>query len=423
MTQTANGQTATAAVADTPAAKPRRGVPQLDLNLDLTGGMCFDLSEEQAMIRVAAKEFSDEVIMPGARDRDREERFPHELIPQMAELGFLAPTLPERYGGQALDFISEAIIFEEIGRADSSIRTTLSVQISLTELPILRWGTEEQKKKYLPKLASGEWLGCFGLTEPQAGSDAANQQTRAVKDGDSYVLNGHKIWISNGGIASLAIVFAQTDPALGAKGLAAFLVETDTPGFAAHAIHHKLGLRSSNTAELVLQDVRVPASNMLGEIGEGFKIAMSALDDGRFGVASGCVGIIQGCVDASVAYAKDRMAFNRPIASFQLVQELIADMVLDLETSRLLVYRAGYLKSKGVPNTRETSLAKWHAGESAVKAALNCIQVHGGYGYSDEYPGERYLRDAKVATLYEGTTQIQKLIVGRFTTGIDAFVS
>ncbi len=390
------------------------------IKVDTPGGMSFDLSPEQAMIRRTARDFAEREIIPGARERDRGEIFPHDIIAKLGALGFLGPTVPEQYGGMGLDFISEAVIFEEIGRADSSIRTTLSVQISLTELPILRWGTEDQKRRYLPRLASGEWLGCFALTEPGVGSDASNLATRAVRDGDEWVLNGRKMWISNGGVARLALVFAQTDPALKHKGLAAFLVETDTPGFSAPSIHGKLGLRSSNTAELVLEDVRVPADNMLGDIGQGFQIAMSALDDGRFGVASGCVGIIQACVDASTKYAQERHAFGQPIAGFQLVQELIADMVLDLETARLLVYRAGYLKNKGVKNTRETSLAKWHASESAVRAALNAIQVHGGYGYSDEYPVERYLRDAKVATLYEGTTQIQKLIVGRFTTGIDA---
>ncbi len=390
------------------------------IKANVEGGMSFDLTPEQEMIRRTAREFAENEIMPGARDRDREGRFPREIIAKLGALGFMGPTVPEEYGGMGLDFLSEAIIFEEIGRADSSIRTTLSVQISLTELPILRWGTEEQKRKYLPRLASGEWIGCFGLTEPGAGSDASNLATRAVRDGDEWVINGRKMWISNGGVASLAIIFAQTDPSLKHKGTAAFLVETSTPGFSAPTIHGKLGLRSSNTAELVLEDVRVPASNMLGDIGQGFRIAMSALDDGRFGVASGCVGIIQGCVDASVKYAQERHAFGEPIASFQLVQELIADMVLDLEAARLLVYRAGYLKNKGVPNTRETSLAKWYASEAAVRAALNAIQVHGGYGYSDEYPVERYLRDAKVATLYEGTTQIQKLIIGRYATGIDA---
>ncbi len=384
--------------------------------------MNFDLTSEQEMVKKAAKEFADNEIMPGARERDRQEIFPRDLIREMAKLGFLGPTVPEKYGGMGLDYISEALIFEEVGRADSSIRTTLSVQVSLTELPILHFGTEEQKQKYLPKLATGEWIGCFGLTEPQAGSDAANQQTRAVKDGNEWVLNGRKIWISNGGIANLALVFAQTDPALKHRGIATFLVETDTPGFSTQNIHNKLGLRSSNTAELILEDVRVPAENVLGEVGQGFKVAMYALDQGRFGVASGCVGIIQGCIDASVKYAQEREAFGRPIAGFQLVQELIAEMVLDAEAARLLVYRAGYLKNKGMPNTRETSLAKWYASEAAVKAALNAIQVHGGYGYSDEYPVERYLRDAKVATLYEGTTQIQKLIIGRATTGISAFV-
>ena len=384
--------------------------------------MNFDLTSEQEMIKKMAKEFADNEIMPGARERDRQEVFPWEITRQMAELGFLAPTVPEKYGGMGLDFVSEAIVFEEVGRADSSVRTTLSVQVSLTELPILKFGTEAQKQKYLPKLASGDWIGCFGLTETEAGSDAANQQTRAVKDGDEWVLNGHKIWISNGGVADMAIVFAQTDPEKKHRGIAAFLVETDTPGFSTQDIHNKLGLRSSNTAELILEDVRVPAENLLGEVGQGFKIAMYSLDQGRYGVASGCVGIIQGCIDASVDYAREREAFGQSIAGFQLVQELIAEMVLDCEAARLLVYRAGHLKTKGVPNTRETSLAKWYASEAAVKAALNAIQVHGGYGYSDEYPVERYLRDAKVATLYEGTTQIQKLIIGREATGISAFV-
>jgi butyryl-CoA dehydrogenase len=383
--------------------------------------MNFDLTSEQEMVRRTAKEFADNEIAPGARERDRQAVFPRELIRQMADLGFLAPTLPERYGGMGLDFISEALIFEEVGRADSSVRTTLSVQVSLTELPILHFGTDEQKEKYLPRLASGEWIGCFGLTETQAGSDAANQQTRAVQNGSDWVLNGHKMWISNGGVADLALVFAQTKPALAHKGLAAFLVETDTPGFSTQDIHNKLGLRSSNTAELILDDVVVPDQNRLGEVGQGFRVAMYALDQGRYGVASGCVGIIQGCIDASVKYAREREAFGQAIAGFQLVQELIADMVLDCEAARLLVYRAGHLKTKGVPNTRETSLAKWYASEAAVRAALNAIQVHGGYGYSDEYPVERYLRDAKVATLYEGTTQIQKLIVGRATTGVSAF--
>ncbi|MBI3734371.1 MAG: acyl-CoA dehydrogenase family protein, partial [Chloroflexi bacterium] len=367
-------------------------------------------------------DFADNEIMPGARERDRAEQFPAEIIAKLGALGFLGPTTPEPYGGMGADFISEAIIFEEVGRADSSVRTTLSVQISLVQVPILKYGTEEQKQKYLPRLAKGEWLGCFALTEPGAGSDAANQSSTCRRDGDHWILNGHKMWISNGAKAQVALVFAQGDPSRRHRGINAFLVETDTPGFEAHTIHGKLGLRSSNTAELVFHDMRIHDSQRLGEVGRGFEIAMYALDNGRFGVASGCVGIIQGCVDASVKYAKERHAFNKPIAGFQLVQELIADSYLDLEAARLLVYRAGAKKNTGDPAHIETSLAKWYASEAAVRAALNAIQVHGGYGYSDEYPVERYLRDAKVATLYEGTTQIQKLIIGRHLTGISAFV-
>jgi alkylation response protein AidB-like acyl-CoA dehydrogenase len=383
--------------------------------------MDFDLNDEQKMVQQMVHNFAEKEIKPFARDWDRACTFPRPVIQKIAELGMLAPTLPERYGGAGLDYISEALIFEEIGRADSSIRTTLSVQISLVELTILHWGSEAQKEKYLPRLASGEWLGCYGLTEPDAGSDAANQKTRAVRDGDDWLLTGQKMWISNGGVSSLAIVFAQTDPSLRHKGITAFLVETDSPGFSAPEIHGKLGMRASNTSELVLENVRVPDENRLGAVGEGFKIAMSALDNGRYGVAAGSVGLSQACIDASVKYARERFAFGQPIGEFQLVQELIADMVLECEAGRLLVYRAGHLKNKGLPNTRETSLAKWFTTEAAVRAALNAIQVHGGYGYSDEFPVERYLRDAKVGTLYEGTTQIQKLLIGRFATGLNAF--
>lgn len=383
--------------------------------------MDFELTPEQKLLKQTAKDFADNEIMPGARERDRNAQFPTEIIARLGAMGFLGPLVPEQYGGMGADFLSEAIIFEEVGRADSSVRTTLSVQISLCEAPIMKYGTEAQKEKYLPKLARGEWLGCFGLTEPGAGSDAANQASTCRRDGDHWIINAHKMWISNGTKAEVALIFAQGDPSKRHRGITAFLVETDTPGFNAYEIHGKLGLRSSSTAELKLQDVRVPDAQRLGAVGQGFEIAMYALDNGRYGVASGCVGIIQGCVDASVKYAKERYAFNKPIASFQLVQELIADIYLDLEAARLLVYRAGAKKNTGDPAHVETSLAKWYASEAAVRAALNAIQVHGGYGYSDEYPVERYLRDAKVATLYEGTTQIQKLIIGRHLTGISAF--
>jgi butyryl-CoA dehydrogenase len=300
------------------------------------------------------------------------------------------------------------------------MRTVISVQTSLVCSSILKWGNDAQKQKYLPKLCSGEWLGCFGLTEPDTGSDAANQRTRATKVDGGWKINGAKMWISMGNHAKVALVFAQTDPDKGHKGLAAFLVPTDQEGFTSQEIHGKLGLRASDTAELSLDDAE---GQLMGEIGDGFKVAMSALDSGRFSVASGCVGICQGCVDASVAYSKEREQFGRPIASFQLVQEMIADMVVDTEAARALVWRAGWLKDTGQPNTKETSVAKLYATEAAVRAANQAIQVHGGSGYVDDYPVERYLRDARVTTLYEGTSQIQKLIIGRAVTGVNAMVT
>jgi alkylation response protein AidB-like acyl-CoA dehydrogenase len=286
----------------------------------------------------------------------------------------------------------------------------------------MRWGTEEQKQHYLPKLCSGEWLGCFALTEPDTGSDAANQRTRAKKTDSGWVINGAKMFISMGNYARLALVFAQTDPDLAHRGLACFLVDTDQPGYQPRPVHHKLGLRGSDTAEISLSEVEVPDTAILGEIGDGFKVAMSSLDSGRFSVAAGCVGICQGCLDASIRYSKEREQFGRPIASFQLVQEMIADMALETDAARMLVWRAGYLKDSGKPNTTETSVAKLFATEAAVKCANAAIQVHGGSGYVDDYPVERYLRDARVTTLYEGTSQIQKLIIGRALTGINALV-
>ena len=302
------------------------------------------------------------------------------------------------------------------------MRTVVSVQTSLVCSALVRWGTEEQKQHYLPKLCSGEWLGCFGLTEPDTGSDAANQRTRAKKTDSGWVINGAKMFISMGNYARLALVFAQTDPDLAHRGLACFLVDTDQPGYQPRAVHHKLGLRGSDTAEISLSDVEVPDDAILGEIGDGFKVAMSSLDSGRYSVAAGCVGICQGSLDASVRYSKERQQFGRPIASFQLVQEMIADMALETDASRMLVWRAGYLKDTGKPNTTETSIAKLYATEAAVRCANTAIQVHGGSGYVDDYPVERYLRDARVTTLYEGTSQIQKLIIGRALTGINALV-
>jgi alkylation response protein AidB-like acyl-CoA dehydrogenase len=287
---------------------------------------------------------------------------------------------------------------------------------------ILKWGTEEQKHKYLPNLCSGDWLGCFGLTEPDTGSDAANQKTRAKKTDSGWVINGAKMWISMGNYAKVALIFAQTDPELGYKGVACFMVDTDQPGYTAQTIEHKMGLHASDTASISLEDVEVSEEDMLGNVGDGFKVAMSALDSGRYSVAAGCVGICRGCVEESVKYAKEREQFGKPIASFQLVQAMIADMVLKTDASRMLVWRAGWLKDQGRPNTLETSIAKLHATEASLECANLAIQIHGGAGYVDDHPVERYFRDARVTTLYEGTSQIQKLIIGREMTGIGALV-
>jgi butyryl-CoA dehydrogenase len=384
--------------------------------------MDFDLTDEQRLIKETAREFTDKEIVVQSRENARNHHFDVDLVKKIAAQGYLGAIVPQEYGGAGLDYLSYGLIVEEIGRGDSSIRTVISVQTSLVCSAILKWGSEEQKQKYLPRLCSGEWLGCFGLTEPDTGSDAANQKTRAKKTDTGWVINGGKMWISMGNYAKVALIFAQTDPELGHKGVACFLVDTDQPGYTSQTIEHKMGLHASDTASISLEDVEVSADDMLGNVGEGFKVAMSALDSGRYSVAAGCVGICQGCVEESVKYAKEREQFNRPIASFQLVQAMIADMVLKTEASRMLVWRAGFLKDKGRPNTLETSISKLHATEAAVECANIAIQVHGGAGYVDDHPVERYFRDVRVTTLYEGTSQIQKLIIGRAMTGINALV-
>ncbi len=384
--------------------------------------MDFQLTDEQRLISETARDFADNEIAPRVRENDRAARFDRELATMLGEIGFLGAPVAEEYGGRGLDYLSYALIVEQVGRADSSARTVVSVQTSLVAGSIEKWGTEEQKREWLPRLCSGEALGCFGLTEPDAGSDPASIRTRAKKTDSGWTISGNKMWISMGSVAELALIFAQTDPEKKHRGLACFLVPTETTGYSAQEIHGKLGLRSSDTAEISLDDIEVPDDALLGEIGDGFKIAMSSLDNGRYSVAAGCVGICDGCVDASVAYAKERKQFGVPIASFQLVQELIADMIVKRDAARLLVFRAGELKDRGERNTVETSIAKYYATEAAVECANAAIQVHGGSGYVDDYPVERYLRDARVTTLYEGTSQIHKLIIGRDATGINAMV-
>jgi alkylation response protein AidB-like acyl-CoA dehydrogenase len=380
----------------------------------------LDLTDEQRLIQETARDFVNNEIVPRARDNDRAARFDRELARKLGEIGYLGAPVAEEYGGRGLDYVTYGLIVEEVGRGDSSARTVVSVQTSLVCGSIERWGSEEQKRRWLPRLCSGEALGCFALSEPDAGSDPSSMRTRADLEGGEWRINGQKMWISLANHAELALVFAQTDPAKRHRGIACFLVPTSSPGYSAQEIHGKLGLRASDTGSIGLDDVRVPADALLGEVGDGFKIAMTALDAGRYSVASGCVGICEGCVQASVAYAREREQFGVPIASFQLVQEMIADMVVRRDAARLLVRRAGVLKDQGKPNTAETSVAKLYATESAVECANLAIQVHGGSGYVDDYPVERYLRDARVTTLYEGTSQIQKLIIARNATGVNA---
>jgi len=380
----------------------------------------LELTDEQKLIREAAREFCDREVMPVVRENDRAGRFDRELARKLGEVGYLGAPVAEQYGGRGLDYLSYGLIVEQVGRADSSARTVVSVQTSLVCGSIERWGTDEQRQEWLPRLCSGEALGCFGLTEPDTGSDAANLRTRATKTDSGWVISGQKMWISMANFAEVALIFAQTDPDKAHRGLACFLVPTASDGYSAQEIHGKLGLRASDTGEISLDEVEVPDEALLGEVGDGFKVAMSALDSGRYSVAAGCVGICDGCVDASVAYATERKQFSVPIARFQLVQELIADMIVKRDAARMLVWRAGALKDRGEASTVETSIAKLYATESAVECANAAIQVHGGSGYVDDYPVERYLRDARVTTLYEGTSQIQKLIIGRDATGINA---
>src|SRR3954469_17123960 len=384
--------------------------------------MDFALTDEQQLIQRTAREFSDKEICDKARENARNEHFDTELVRKIADQGYLGATVPREYGGAGLDYVGYGLVVEEIGRADSAMRTVVSVQTSLVCSSILRWGTEEQKQHYLPKLCSGEWLGCFGLTEPDTGSDAANQKTRARRTDDGWVINGGKMWISMGNHANVVLVFAQTDPELKHRGVACFLVDTDQDGFQPSEIHGKMGLHASDTAAILLDDVHASDDQMLGQVGDGFKIAMGALDSGRFSVASGCVGICEGCVRESARYATERVQFGRPIASFQLVQAMIAEMRVKADAARMLTWRAGWLKDSGQPNTTETSIAKYFATEAAQWCANEAIQVHGGAGYVDDHPVERWFRDVRVTTLYEGTSQVQKLIIGRAETGINALI-
>ena len=383
--------------------------------------MDFALSPEQELIRESAREFCDREIVPYAREWDRTERMDEAIVGKLAEIGFLGCALPEEHGGMGLDTVSYCLVMEELGRADSSVRGIVSVNNGLAGKTIAKWGTEGQQAEWLPQLSSGQALGCYALTEPGSGSDPGSLVTRAQREGGDWLLSGSKIFITLGSWAGVALVFARTGGE-GPRGITCFLVPTSSEGFSARKIDGKLGLRAQDTAELFLDGVRVPDSARLGGEGAGFKVAMSALDNGRISLAAGAVGVARACVEASTAYAAEREQFGKPIAKFQLIQELIADMAVETEAARLMAWRAAALADAGESYTLAASQAKYYASEVAVRAANAALQVHGGYGYIDEFPVARYLRDARVLTLYEGTSQVQKLLIGRALTGESAFV-
>ncbi|WP_329524682.1 acyl-CoA dehydrogenase family protein [Streptomyces jietaisiensis] len=383
--------------------------------------MNLELSEEQTAVRRLARDFVAGEIAPHVVAWDRAEEVDRGIVKKLGEVGFLGLTLDEEYGGSGGDHLAYCLVTEELGRGDSSVRGIVSVSLGLVAKTIAAWGSEEQKRRWLPGLVAGEYVGSFGLTEPGTGSDAGNLTTRAVREGGDHVLNGTKTFITNGTWADVILLFARSTDAPGHKGVTAFLVPADSPGLTRRTIHGKLGLRGQATAELVLQDVRVPASAMLGPEGKGFSVAMSALAKGRMSVAAGCVGIAQAALDAAVRYAGEREQFGKLIARHQLVQELISDIAVDVDAARLLTWRVADLVDRGLPFATEASKAKLFASEAAVRSANNALQVFGGYGYIDEYPVGKLLRDARVMTLYEGTSQIQKLLIGRALTGVSAF--
>ena len=383
--------------------------------------MDLTLTDEQASFRALARDFLDREVVPHRAAWDRAESVDLAIIPKLGEIGFFGLTIPEEYGGVGGDYVTYVLAAEELGRADSAIRGIVSVSSGLFGTSVLQHGTEEQKQRWLPDIAAGRTLGCFGLTEPGTGSDAGNLRTRARRDGDDWVIDGSKIFITNGTWADVALVFARTSDD-GPRGVSAFLVPTDTPGFEATEVKGKLGLRGQATAALSFDGVRIPADALLGEEGKGFKIAMQTLDKGRVTIAASCVGIVQGCLEETVKYTGEREQFGRPIASFQLVQEMIADMSVDADAARLLTWRAADLMQRGEPFGTAASKAKLFASEAAVRASNLAVQAFGGYGFIDEYPVQKYLRDARVMTLYEGTSQVQKLLIGRSETGINAFV-
>ncbi|OGN87578.1 MAG: butyryl-CoA dehydrogenase [Chloroflexi bacterium GWC2_73_18] len=377
----------------------------------------FTLTEENRLVKQTARDFCAAEIEPHIREWDAKGEVHREVFARMGELGFLGAPIHERWGGLGMDYVSFAVLCEELEHADTAFRVVQSVHVALNSLTLMQWGTDEQKERWLEPQARGEKLATFALTEPGAGTDAAAIQTTARREGDEYVLNGSKQWISLADLADHFLLFATVDREKRHRGITAFLIERDMPGLTTGTIHGKLGIRAGNTGTIFLDDVRVPAENRLGEEGEGFTIAMSAIDQGRYTVAAGAVGLAQACLDASVKYARERHTFGEEIGRHQLVKQLLANMAKGIEASRLLVWRAGWLKNRGLRNTRETSLAKWFATDHSVQCALDAIQVHGANGYSNDFPVERYLRNSKAAVIYEGTSQLHTLIQADYLLG------
>lgn len=389
--------------------------------IDWTANYGFFLNEQHDLLRRAVREFAEREVAPFIRGWDRagaagggtaEHMLP--VIKRMGELGFLGVCLPQAYGGAGFDYLGLAVVCEELERVDTALRVVLSVHTGLNSLAVFQWGSEEQKQRFLVPQATGEKIAAYCLTEPNAGTDVAGMQSTAVREGDYYVLNGEKTWISLADIADHFLVVAYSDREKRQRGMTALIVERDMEGVSTHPIHGKLGVRAGNTGSVIFDNVRVPLANRLGDEGEGFKIAMTALDNGRYTVASGATGLIQASLEASLRYAKERETFGVPIADHQLVKRMISHMILNLETARLLCYRAGWMKNQGIRNSRETTLAKWHATVESFEAANNALQIHGAYGFSDEYPVERYLRNSRGAIIYEGTRELQELLQAEF---------
>ncbi|MEH6938095.1 acyl-CoA dehydrogenase family protein [Bacillus sp. JJ664] len=379
--------------------------------------MDFSLSEEQISVKKVVRAFVDREIIPFIKEWDEKGHFETKVLKQLAELQLLGVCIPEQYGGVGMDYNTLAIVCEELERGDTAFRTAVSVHTGLNSMTLLQWGSEEQKRKYLVPQAQGKKIGAFGLTEPNAGSDVVAMSTTAVKDGDYYILNGSKTWISLCDVADHFLIFAKTDHDLNHKGISCFIVERTYEGVSTKAIKGKMGIRAGNTGEVFLDDVKVPAENLLGFEGEGFKIAMSALDNGRFTVAAGACGLIQASLEASIKYCHERKTFGKEIGNHQLVQQMIAKMSSNLEISRLLVYKSGWLKNNGKRNTKETSLAKWISCNAANEAANDAVQIHGAYGFSNEFPVERYLRNSKAPVIYEGTREIHTIMQAEYDLG------